>query len=254
MFDDLNQGNGQAQPATPVTVPAGETSPRPATGFIQRPGGVDQAKPEDIFAGVKDVAAPQNSNQAPQPSIAYSEEKSSNTLMRVLIAIIIILVLLILGLITANKFFNIPISNLLSFNFKPAVVLTEEQASTTKETAANIIETQTPTGEISAPISTSTPIIVSTTTPAIVASTTPVVASSSVSEVVPSNVDSDKDGLTDAQEALLGTNPLNADTDGDGYLDGAEVKSGYNPLGAGKLTEEQKAIVASFTATTTPSR
>ena len=70
--------------------------------------------------------------------------------------------------------------------------------------------------------------------------------------------DSDKDGLSDAREAELGTdpnkadtdsdglfdreevevyktNPLSADTDGDTYLDGAEVKSGYNPNGAGKL-------------------
>lgn len=76
---------------------------------------------------------------------------------------------------------------------------------------------------------------------------------------VPSAVvlDSDRDGLTDAQEIQLGTdphnpdtdgdglndgdevnkyhtNPLKADTDGDGYPDGLEVKTGYNPLGAGK--------------------
>ena len=70
--------------------------------------------------------------------------------------------------------------------------------------------------------------------------------------------DRDKDGLTDAEEAKLGTsptsadtdadglfdkeevmtyktNPLNPDTDGDTYLDGAEVKGGYNPNGPGKL-------------------
>ncbi len=71
-------------------------------------------------------------------------------------------------------------------------------------------------------------------------------------------VDSDGDGLSDAEELQLGTNPnlsdtdvdglgdreevkvystdpLNPDTDGDGYLDGAEVSKGYNPNGAGKL-------------------
>ncbi|MFA6131809.1 MAG: hypothetical protein WC702_01920 [Patescibacteria group bacterium] len=84
-----------------------------------------------------------------------------------------------------------------------------------------------------------------------------------VEEVVPETVvevDTDKDGLTDAREAELGTSaqktdtdddglfdreevdvyktdPLNPDTDGDSYLDGAEVKSGYNPNGAGKLFE-----------------
>jgi len=36
-------------------------------------------------------------------------------------------------------------------------------------------------------------------------------------------VDSDSDGLTDLQEAFLGTNPNNPDTDGDGLTDGDEV-------------------------------
>jgi hypothetical protein len=42
-------------------------------------------------------------------------------------------------------------------------------------------------------------------------------------------VDSDNDGLTDAQEAELGTDPDNADTDGDGLEDGAEVALGTDP-------------------------
>jgi hypothetical protein len=72
------------------------------------------------------------------------------------------------------------------------------------------------------------------------------------------SVDSDGDGLTDAEEAKAGTDklkmdtdgdglndyeevkiyqtdPLNVDTDGDTYKDGAEVKAGYNPNGPGKL-------------------
>lgn len=47
----------------------------------------------------------------------------------------------------------------------------------------------------------------------------------------PPPVDSDGDGLTDAQEATLGTNPNNPDTDGDGLNDGTEVNStGTDPL------------------------
>jgi subtilisin-like proprotein convertase family protein len=42
-------------------------------------------------------------------------------------------------------------------------------------------------------------------------------------------VDSDNDGLTDTQEADLGTDPDNADTDGDGLEDGAEVVLGTDP-------------------------
>ncbi|WP_244981472.1 adventurous gliding motility protein AgmC [Corallococcus exercitus] len=44
-------------------------------------------------------------------------------------------------------------------------------------------------------------------------------------------VDSDNDGLTDAEEVVLGTNPNNPDTDGDGIPDGIEVKvGGTDPL------------------------
>jgi hypothetical protein len=43
-------------------------------------------------------------------------------------------------------------------------------------------------------------------------------------------LDSDQDGLTDAEEKTYGTDPRSSDTDGDGYSDGAEVKAGYNPL------------------------
>ncbi|MEA1784603.1 gliding motility-associated C-terminal domain-containing protein [Arenibacter sp. GZD96] len=45
-------------------------------------------------------------------------------------------------------------------------------------------------------------------------------------------VDSDGDGLTDGEEAVLGTDPNNPDTDGDGISDGDEVLNGTNPLDA----------------------
>ena len=77
--------------------------------------------------------------------------------------------------------------------------------------------------------------------------------------------DDDRDGLTNAEEAKLGTNPevadtdgdglsdyeevkiyhtdpLKADTDGDGFKDGDEVKNGYNPLGSGKLLDIDAAL------------
>lgn len=46
-------------------------------------------------------------------------------------------------------------------------------------------------------------------------------------------VDTDGDGLTDQQEAALGTDPNSADTDGDGLTDGEEVNDyGTDPLRA----------------------
>lgn len=46
----------------------------------------------------------------------------------------------------------------------------------------------------------------------------------------PDDPDTDGDGLTDAEEADLGTDPAKADTDGDGITDGDEVKNGTDPL------------------------
>ncbi len=45
-------------------------------------------------------------------------------------------------------------------------------------------------------------------------------------------VDTDNDGLTDGQEAIIGTDPTNPDTDGDSFLDGEEVDNGTDPLDA----------------------
>jgi thrombospondin type 3 repeat protein len=45
-------------------------------------------------------------------------------------------------------------------------------------------------------------------------------------------LDQDDDGLSDTQEAVLGTDPANPDSDGDGLLDGFEVRYGLNPLSA----------------------
>jgi len=78
------------------------------------------------------------------------------------------------------------------------------------------------------------------------------------SPVVNEAIDTDNDGLTDAEEKIYGTdldlpdsdndglfdreeimvyetNPLEPDSDSDGYTDGVEVRSGYNPNGPGKL-------------------
>lgn len=47
--------------------------------------------------------------------------------------------------------------------------------------------------------------------------------------VVNPTFDDDADGLTNAQEALWGTDPARSDTDGDGFLDGDEVTNNHNP-------------------------
>jgi hypothetical protein len=65
----------------------------------------------------------------------------------------------------------------------------------------------------------------------------------------PSLGDSDSDGLTDRQEVeIYTTNPTTSDTDGDSYSDGDEVKHFYNPNGSGRLLNVNEAIT-NFTNT-----
>lgn len=54
----------------------------------------------------------------------------------------------------------------------------------------------------------------------------------------PYSADTDADGLYDREESTAWhTDPLNPDSDGDSYLDGAEVANGFNPKGNGPLLE-----------------
>jgi len=54
----------------------------------------------------------------------------------------------------------------------------------------------------------------------------------------PNKVDTDDDGLTDRDEDnVFKTDPNNSDTEGDGFLDGEEVRGGYDPKGDGRLLE-----------------
>ena len=56
--------------------------------------------------------------------------------------------------------------------------------------------------------------------------------------------DSDGDGLTDLEEAVLNTNPNNSDTDGDSYSDLIEFTNLYNPLGGDELATVEDVISA----------
>lgn len=51
--------------------------------------------------------------------------------------------------------------------------------------------------------------------------------------------DLDQDGLTDKEEALLGTKSDIADSDSDGYDDLGEIKSGYDPASRAKLVDNR---------------
>lgn len=91
-------------------------------------------------------------------------------------------------------------------------------------------------------------LIIATTTDEIIATTTSeIIATSTIETVATStaqNLDSDKDGLSDKEEALFLTDKLLQDTDGDGYLDGLEVVNVYDPfiVTPAKLTDGGDAV------------
>lgn len=59
----------------------------------------------------------------------------------------------------------------------------------------------------------------------------------------PAEVDTDNDGLTDRDEVkVFKTDPSNPDTDGDTFKDGDEVRAGYDPKGPGRLLDIEAAI------------
>ncbi len=65
----------------------------------------------------------------------------------------------------------------------------------------------------------------------------------------PAGLDTDSDGLTDAEEVLYGTDPKNPDTDKDGFLDGNEVFNLYNASGTPPSTLLAAKLVRLVTAT-----
>jgi hypothetical protein len=117
------------------------------------------------------------------------------------------------------------------------VVSDETPATSTPQVTENILPTES--------IATETPVISTSTSETASSSETifPEETQVVTSTVAVSTVDSDADGLTDAEEKIIGTDPNKADTDGDGYLDIAELKSGYDPLvPSGKITDASKML------------
>jgi len=129
--------------------------------------------------------------------------------------------------------------------------------ATTTVQPTNIITEKpiTPVATTTTPVTSSLPVeTVATDTPLISTSTSQAASSSEITfpeetpviatSAVVSTVDSDADGLTDAEEKIMGTDPNKADTDSDGYLDLAELRSDYDPLVPGKKNSETSKILS----------
>ncbi len=91
-----------------------------------------------------------------------------------------------------------------------------------------------PTGaNIPAPNNTQTPAATASEAAAPTTDQAPAAVAAPAPATIAEGKDSDSDMLTDAEEALLGTNPNLKDTNGNGYDDGTEVMNLYDPLHKG---------------------
>lgn len=112
----------------------------------------------------------------------------------------------------------------------PVATTTEPVASTS---ASSTIDNYNPEMDLSFASATAATSSEATTTPA---------------EPTPAKgKDTDSDGMTDAEEMLLNTNPELADTDGDNYPDLDELRKLYNPAGRGKVTDANSTIYKRYT-------
>jgi hypothetical protein len=240
MFEDQQPttGKGQGDPSTqlgagqgtggPVIEPVSQPQPvaQPVVSPVQ-----EEKKVEDIFGHIdKDAAAVPPTNAAPIsggiPTMAAAPTGGSNKMIPI-IAVVVILVLM-LG---AGAYF--------AWNWYQSTKTVGANA----EKAQQVLATDEEMGQAKGDV-----------------------VPQEVIATVPATVDSDSDGLTDAEEIMAGTNPMEvdtdkdglfdydeikvyltnpllADTDGDGYLDGDEVKSGFDPKGPGKLLNLQDELM-----------
>ena len=238
MFNDLN---GQQNNQKPVDDIFAETDKPNNNSNGSRPDNIETHRVG--LASLNDgspLAAPDNNVQ-----------KNSIPWFKIVAIVIIAAIVILSGYLVYSKFFK-PATNV-------ALVKTVTQNSTTTTTqiTTDTSVSQSPTTNTQVPVNSSstieTPNSANTTVSPIESSTSAVASTSAASMI-----DSDSDGLTDAEEAIYGTNPLVADTDGDGlsdydevkiyhtnplvvdtdgdgYPDGVEVKSGHNPNGPGMM-------------------
>ncbi|MBI2482725.1 hypothetical protein HYV74_00940 [Candidatus Uhrbacteria bacterium] len=207
-----------------------QTPPPPPVAPQQPPA------PEDIFSGVPDPAV---HAAAPAESVPPMGQRAaqSGVMKKVLILAGGVLVLGIVAVVVYMVLVREPDAGT-DLVAAPAPVAPE---STTSAPAA----VDVPSPETAAPAPSAPP-----TAPAMTPPEAPAVSA----------VDTDGDGLPDAEETRLGTDaakpdtdndglsdreearvyqtdPLKSDTDGDTFPDGKEVQNGYNPRGKGLLFE-----------------
>ncbi len=239
MFDDVNTQSAppvQPTPApqtTPNVAPPAPTAPTATSGSEEI-----HTMPMDYYTGGKTANIP----KGPQPAVmqsaaptapAYQTSGAPAGKKKIMnIAIIVVLVLVVgISAYLLYASYQAPANNQ-NVNVEDQVAVVEEQPVVEEpatEEAAQPDENTPP------------PVDIPTEQPAVEEKINFDPSKlSDVSLSLMASLDKDKDGLTDAEEALIGTDPNMNDTDKDTYRDGDEMKNFYSPIKAGstRINEE----------------
>lgn len=215
---------------------------------VERPtSNVEGGKePEDIFAGIKEPATPMDSKKSTMPQVPVRPRSGS----RLLVLVGIPLVVIALGVggwylyqsFTQGAKISMPKEQPLA-----ATVPSTPEPDNASQTMQNPIpppdDIQLAASQASIGLLKAQQEMAAAQATSTAATSTEQAVNIPVGEGMGSAVngtDEDQDGLTDAEEALLGTNPKLKDSDGDGFEDGSETANGYDPaVSGGKLSDSK---------------
>lgn len=237
MFDNLDPNNQKSNPESPKVQPEDLLKK-------QNTDSKNEKKVDDMFSETDPANKPLAFQpKSPDSNLSQTAEDNSqhNNLKKIFVLggfVVILIIIIVGGFFIITKVLNN------SKSVQDATLNTDQTNSAVGADNSAVTPSSQPENNIhkSAPAN------------------TPNIKNSTSSKSNLNNIDTDQDGLTDAEEKVLGTNPnnpdtdgdglndgeeatvyktnpLNPDTDGDGYPDGVEVSGGYNPNGSGKLTK-----------------
>lgn len=247
--------------STPPNLPVGQ-APNPTAAGIP-PGMINQTgikEPEDIFA---DISEPELQASVALPPSAAKAPVSRGFPWKIVLGIGIPVVVIGLGYggwyvystyRSATKTMPVPAAKTtgqptvpvtaIPDNAPPApnpMPLPDETKMAANQATLSLMQAQAAKADLQGEFATSNEPVMDTSTQAILeqlsATETPPVAppnipAPQVAAEPKAALDTDQDGLTNSEEAVLGTDPTKVDSDGDGFADGSEVKSGYDPSAA----------------------
>lgn len=235
MFEEVDNKEPQPQAAPQPTAPAVPAQPaKPASA-----DGKEEihTMPMDYYMGEKTKQSVKGSQAAPQPQAmkpmapqtTSSEGGGKKKMLNIIIVVVLVLVVGISGYLLYASFQGptpdpTPVPVVVPVVEEPEVVVDEDEAP-----EVEVDEDEAPPVEIEDETVMFDPSQLNKVSLSLLASK-----------------DTDKDGLTDLEEEIIGTNINLNDTDGDTYRDAEELKNYYSPLQAGGVSLTEMNFVETY--------